>query len=105
MKSNDSTDESAPRSEENLDTPDFHEMLEGLEAPQTDSNKLKKEHGAWNAFMHKSMEDVKNMIAKLNFHRKTACGLPFVKHKVPLDHLSMHEIANMKMSLDEQLVL
>ena len=42
MTSDDSTDSSALHSEENLDAIDFHEALQGLEASQIESNKLKK---------------------------------------------------------------
>ena len=54
-------------------------------------------------FMHESIEDMKDTFTKLNFQRKKVCSLTFVKCKVTFDHLSMHEIANLKMSLEQQL--
>ena len=42
MKVGDSTDVSAPHSEENIDATDFHKIIEGLESSQTDSNRLKQ---------------------------------------------------------------
>ena len=53
--------------------------------------------------MRGSMEDVKDMFTELNLQRKTVHSLTFVKHKVTFDQLHMHEIANLKFLLDEEL--
>ena len=96
------TDTSTPHSEGNLDSTDVHKMLEGLGASKQDSTKLQNECGSWNILMHESMEELKITLRKLNFNRKTMYSLILAKHKVIFGHVSMHNIANMRMSLDEQ---
>ena len=50
-------------------------------------------------FMRESIEKLTDMFTQLNLNEKKTCSLTSVKHNVIFDHLDMHDIANMKMSL------
>ena len=103
MRTNGVTDILTSYSKENLDATDFNVMLEGFGVSEKVSNKLKEECGSWNLFLRESIEELTETFTKLNLNKKTTCSLPSIKCKVIFDHLDMHDIANMKMSIKEQI--
>ena len=93
------TGTSAPYNKGNIDATEFNIILEGFGASEKAPNKLKEEHDSWNLFFRESIEELTETFTKLNLNKETTCSLPSIKCKVIFDHLDMHDIANMKMSI------